>query len=177
MAILEIQHLLPQYIEAMFPRWMGMDLGLYFGLDMGFTNPDDYENDIRMMRHVLIHRPMNYTKVLVSPKTGFTEFQTTQFTMGTRSEYFNKYSDHDSCWRSDGFRWMSDDYFSAAKKFDIIPKDMHCHITFGLCSDPNFVLIDKLEPIRQDDGYVRGYNVKLKGKVKLRDVHKYMPEE
>jgi hypothetical protein len=159
---------------------MGDKLALYFAVDARYHKSGVHDNDLCIMRHVLIHRPANYTKVLVSPKTGFTEFETGRFLYGQSSEYFDKYSDHDSCWRSDGFRFLSDDYFKAAKKLKIpVPNDMESYIGFALLGDPKFVLVDELTKQYQDDrqDYIRGYNVRLKGQIKLRDVHQHIPEE
>jgi hypothetical protein len=183
MSMLSFSHWLPSVIESMFPSWMGRDLGLQFSVDARYWISGRDESEVSIMRHVLIHRPMNYTKVLVSAKTGFTEFELTGFLMGRNTEYLEKHSDHDSCWRSDGFNFLTKDYFEVASNFNIAPVSMESYIGFGICGDPKFVKIKVMEPVYQDDrkDYVKGYNVQLDpevgGKIHLKDIHKYLPKK
>lgn len=183
MSMLSFSHWIPNVIDSMFPSWMGHELGLQLSVDARYWIPGRHEHEVSIMRHILIHRPMNYTKVLVAPTTEFNGFDVIGFLMGRNEEYLEKHSDHDSCWRSDGFNFLTKDYFEVASNFNIAPRDMESYIGFGLCGGPKFVKILNLKPVYQDDrkDYVKGYNVQLdpevNGKIELKDVHKYLPKK
>jgi hypothetical protein len=171
---LDLKHFLPNVIEQFMPRFTDRNVVLYITIDARYTNSKDTSREVAIMRHVLIHRPSNYTKVLVSEDTDFLGLR--DFKYCKSEEYFEKYSDHDSCWRSDGFRFLSDDYFKAAKEVgEEIPKDMHGFISLGLVGGMKFYELEKFEPVKDDD-YTKGYVVKLKRRISMKEISSYMQD-
>jgi len=178
--MIKFSQTLPQFVEAMFSEQMGSSLGLQFSIDARYWRPGYPDCDIVVMRHIIIHRPNNYTKVLVSPKKGFTDLNLSPFLNGGKEEYFEKHSDHDSCWKTDGFQFLSQDYFNASSILRTAPKDMESYIGFGYFGYPKYVHIKKLNPIydvEKHSSYIKGYNIKLNGVVELSAVHQYIGKE
>jgi len=133
-------------VEAMLPRHSDPTLGLLFRLDMGASDYG-YGKDgntrereplhIRRFPNLLFIRPSNYTKVyFYEPEDGRW--------LGLKEVVWELQSDHDSCWRSDGFRNITEIYFDICKpicdRTGCAPKDVSTLI--HLDSDPKYVQLE-----------------------------------
>lgn len=175
---IDLEHFLPNVIEQFMPRFTDHNVVLYITIDARYNNSKNGKEKT-IMRHILIHRPSNYTKVLVSENTDFTGLR--GFRYCKEEEYFVKYSDHDSCWRSDGFRFLAEDYFDAAKDVgEKIPKDIHSFISLGIFGGMKFYEVEKFEAVKEEDrtysNHTKGYNVKLKREIPMKEISNYMQE-
>lgn len=81
----------------------------------------DYEADKRATRfvHILFSRPSNITRVWSHYGREFDRPELHQW---------HNTSNHDSCWRTDGMRHLSDAYFDACDTVnpDVAPRDLSC---------------------------------------------------
>lgn len=117
-------------VEAMLPRFTDRLLVLTMKIDadwhdFGYNEDGDTRvrepTQFRKTHFLVFHRPSNYTKVLhtVIPQIG---------DGGRKSPFCNvpcngkvqlhQLSDHDSCWRSDGMRWVFETFREAWDYFD-----------------------------------------------------------
>ncbi len=110
-------------VEAALP--VGSEYGLYVHVDLRLYNPRDEEQRwCSRNAHFIISRKTNYTKVwcVVNDDWGMPNL-----------DAFAMTSDHDSCWRTDGFQPISTAYFEMAKSLmdaDQAPKDMREWVSF-----------------------------------------------
>jgi len=140
---------LSHVVEAMLPRFSDETLGLLISLDMGASDYGYGEDGntrereplhIRRFPNLLFIRPSNYTKVyFFEPEDG------RWFGVhDNREMVWELQSDHDSCWRSDGFRNITDIYFNICKlicdRTGCAPKDVSTLI--HMCSDPKYVQLE-----------------------------------
>ena len=159
-------------VEAMLPRFSDSELGLLFSFDLGMfdygygedgNTKERKELHVRRFPHMLFVRPSNYTKVYWFESEG----------MGIRSPLYEKglpwqrTSDHDSCWRSDGFTNLPDVYFQMHSKFKnrkIPPNSLHQF--HHLNGDPKYVRLLTHEQLHKDaDQYSKEswiYTINLK---------------
>lgn len=131
-ADMNIEMSVAQIVEAMLPRHSDRNLGLLIQLkmeasDFGYGDdgntierePQHHRQDI----HFLFVRPSNYTKVFVC-MPDFREFRIIDV-----ERVWKQTSDHDSCWRSDGMRDVTDVYFKLCdpicKAKKCAPKDVN----------------------------------------------------
>lgn len=154
-ADMNIELTIAHIVEAMLPRSSDRKLGLLVRLKMETSDFGYGEDGNTLEREPQNHRkelcflfvrPSNYTKVfLFEPKQD--EYCWLHKDNG---QLWNLESDHDSCWRSDGFHRVTDVYFELCdpicKARDCAPKDVH---TFNcLSNDPQYV---ELETFEQND--------------------------
>jgi hypothetical protein len=146
-------------VEAMLPRFSDHKLGLHISLDINFFDHgygrdgntiERKELDVRRSPHLLFVRPSNYTQVY------FFE-DNKKYTLNP-CNIWKQTSDHDSCWRSDGFRDLTDIYFQCAKKFDgrevsgvpMRPCDIHY---FHHMDEPKYVQLITHEQVNKKEVY------------------------
>jgi hypothetical protein len=139
-------------------------------MDWTFFN-NDGENDKQFNRlfTVLFHRPSNYTKVLVK------ESDRPEYIYKNTEILMDKLSDHDSCWKSDGLRWIFKAYVDAwnyFKKYGIEGRDINPFVCFDISGNPAYWKVE-LKPERQENGYIMSYNVKFIEQIKIKNVEKY----
>jgi len=178
-------------VEAMLPKFSDPKLCLVMCVDLSWTDhgyDEDGNTKIRDTRKfgknlwVVFHRPNNYTKVLVSDKDLLLRFYKSSTSTEIPEYNFKQFSDHDSCWRSDGFRWMFEtfveawDYFD---QFDIegrkIDPMVHWNVFGG---KPSYWLIDYIEPVDHEELWTSDYVIKFKEKISLVEAaFKYMPND
>lgn len=171
-----------QTVEAMLPRFSPQNMVLTMKVearwdDYGFAEDGNTKirDDSRFHKEffLVFHRPHNYTKVLMMenpdrgnkglslPKAG--EFQMKQL------------SDHDSCWRSDGFRWVFQTFVEAWDFFKEeigiegrnIDPSFHYSIFRG---EPQLWFINKLELADPSDRWCSDYIVEFDRKIEMEDV-------
>jgi ribosomal protein S15P/S13E len=156
MLSMKIEHALTAIVEAMLPRFSSPDIALRIILDL---SDDDYDTNKHTRSTIifLIHRPSNYTKVLVQYN-----FNNGIKRLDTNTEcYFKKYSDHDSCWKTDGFVVLSEHWHNVERHFEKHPKDIYNFYNFSVFVPIKIVKLKKLEPVK-DKKYssdIIGYNI------------------
>lgn len=173
-----------QIVESMLPCFHDRNICLGMKIQMEWTDygyADDGNTKIRDTskfdkEYVLIfHRPSNYTKVLFKDISGKRTYR-----LDEQEMEMEQLSDHDSCWRSDGMRWIFQTFCKAWKYFeeevgiegrDISPM-VHMDIFGG---SPTYYHIEKLERKDMEDRYNSPYLVKLDRKIEMHEISNYMP--
>ena len=151
-------------VEAMLPRFSDRNLGLYINLqielsDFGYgADGNTREREPMSARseiHMLFVRPSNYTQVYALVER-WNDRKEMKYVLNGNNKYeWTRTSNHDSCWRSDGFRPLNNEYFHLASQFDgreksgkkIPPCDYSKfnHINY----DPEYVEVD-IQPANPD---------------------------
>jgi len=107
-----------EMVEAMLPKFSPKNIILTFGLKFDWSHySENGEENKQFIKKFLvaIHRPDNYTKVMVKE---LSEKETFFHSITKDSELeFNLESDHDSCWRSDGFQFIFNGWIEAEEYF------------------------------------------------------------
>lgn len=172
-------------VEAMLPRFSDPKLVLVMCVDMHWTDhgyAEDGNTKVRDKRSfqkkwwLVFHRPNNYTKVLV------TDQELSHFNLDSEPIQFKQYSDHDSCWTSDGMRWMFQTFADAWEYFDKYGVEgreidpMVHWLVFG--GKPTYWLVDSIEPVDKEERWTTDYIVKFDKKIPITEAaYKYMPDE
>lgn len=125
---------------------------------------------------VVFHRPNNYTKVLV------TDQELKSFTLDKEPIQFKQYSDHDSCWRSDGFRWMFQTFVEAWDFFDkevgIEGREIDPMVHWSVFSGkPTYWLAESITPVDPNERWTTDYIIKFKKQLSVKQAAEYMPDE
>ena len=138
----------------MLPRFSDKDLGLAITLDL---REDNYNtNTSRTIVQFIFKRPSNYTLVLANYSfNNFREYANPKYFIVP----FAKQSNHDSCWRSDGLSVLSTHRDNMLEYYNE-NRNIFKFYTFSIFQPIQYVKFDIFEPIKNDDGYVIGYNVK-----------------
>lgn len=108
-----------EMIETILPRFSPKDIILTFGLKFDWSYySEDTDGNKQFIKKFLvaIHRPSNYTKVMTKE---LSEKESIFYSITPNSEiefYLESY--HDSCWRSDGFRFVFNGWLEALKYFE-----------------------------------------------------------
>jgi hypothetical protein len=172
-------------VEAMLPTFSDPKLVLVMCVDMSWTDygyGEDGNTKIREQRSfkkklwLIFHRPNNYTKVL-----GTTQ-ELNHFNLNKEPINFTQFSDHDSCWRSDGFNWMFKTFTEAWDYFDQfgvegreIDPMVHWHVFGG---KPSYWLVENIEPVDKKERWTTDYVVKFDKKIGIVEAaFKYMPDD
>jgi hypothetical protein len=132
-------------VEAMLPRFTDRNLVLTMKIDSNWQdfgyNEDGNTKDreptqFRKTHFLVFHRPSNYTKVLMVEIPQERDPEDNPFVHLPCSGEFQmkQLSDHDSCWRSDGMRWVFKTFCEAWDYFD----DMELPGLEGRKIDPMF---------------------------------------
>jgi len=154
---------IPSVVEAMLPRFSHEKLGLMITLDLRDNCYDEYDTtkdrsaatDMRF----IFHRPSNYTKVLINYK--FNSFHDTKNNPRFNIVYFEKHSDHDSCWRSDGMRILNIHRNNVEKYMGINYNETSPFYSFSIFEPITYVRFQTIEPVKDEDNYITGYNIKV----------------
>ena len=119
---LDSEMVIASVVEAMLPRFSDNELGLLISVrmdmhDFGYgSDGNTFERDelcVSQVINLLFVRPGNYTQVY----SNVTEFNKWNSLYNNDKIKWIFESDHDSCWRSDGLRILTDSYFKMADKF------------------------------------------------------------
>lgn len=168
---------IPSIVEAMLPRFSSEKIGLSVTLDL---RDDDYDTDkdAATTCRLLFHRPSNYTKVLVNYT--FNEFNNHATDPRYNIVYFEKHSDHDSCWKSDGLRILDIHWKNVHQHFSKHPSKLSNFYSFSIFDTIGYVEFEKFEPVKETggafDGYVKGYNIKIKRKIPISEIGNFIKE-
>ena len=102
---INLDNSLAAMVEAMLPLFSPANLGLVIQLDLRASN-NETDKSVANLITFIFQRPSNYTKVLVKR----TEFRCDPWLLKGQEIVMELASDHDSCWRSDGFRILNEDW-------------------------------------------------------------------
>jgi ribosomal protein S15P/S13E len=159
MLSINFDQVIPSIVEAMLPRFSPKDIALAITLDLRDTDysEDHKEDSTATICRFLFHRPSNYTKVLVN--YNFNNFHDDVYPQCTPLRY-EKHSDHDSCWRSDGLRILSTHWQNVQDHFNKHPKDISQFYSFSIFDSIKYVRLIKFDAIKQkEDNWIRAYSV------------------
>jgi hypothetical protein len=170
-------------VEAMLPCFSDPKLALVMCVSLSWNDHGYDEDGNTKIREesqfkkdiwLVFNRPTNYTKVLVTDK------KLNPLSLDKDPIQFKQYSDHDSCWRSDGFSWMFETFVEAWDYFDKhgiegrkIDPMVHWSIFRG---KPTYWLVD-LKPVDREERWTTDYIVKFNKPLSLQKAVKYMPKE
>lgn len=174
-------------VEAMLPCFSDPKLVLLMQVDFSWTDHGFDEDGNTQIREpisfkkkiwLVFQRPNNYTKVLVTDKV------ISPVSLNTMPIQFKQYSDHDSCWRSDGFSWMFQTFVEAWDYFDThglegrkIDPMVHWSVFGG---KPSYWLVESIKPVETDreDRWTTDYIIKFDKKIPITEAaYKYMPDQ
>ena len=182
-------------VEAMLPRFSSRDVVLTMKInvdwhDFGYDKEDGNtqvreQSQFRKEIFLVFHRPSNYTKVLMLeiPKRDYNnEDKLKLHHLPSSGEYqMKQLSDHDSCWRSDGMRWVFQAFVDAWDYFDkeigIEGRDvdpMFGYSIFG--GGPQYWKINKLELVDPSDRWSGDYIIEFDKKIGLDEISEYMQD-
>jgi hypothetical protein len=186
-----------QTVEAMLPRFSHRHLVLAMKIDADWHDygygPDGNTlireaSKFRKTFFLVFHRPSNYTKVLM--------VEVPQNRDHTKNPYIHvpcsgkitmkQLSDHDSCWRSDGMRWVFQTVVDAWEFFDTKEEpflsgrdiDPSFHYSIFQGAPTYWLLKDYPRPVSEDPNnrWVTDYILDFDRQIQMHEVSKYMPQ-
>lgn len=177
-------------VEAMLPCFSDPKLILFMIVDLHWTDhgyAEDgntkvrVESSFRKKIKLIFQRPNNYTKVFLSEDDddGFSVYMNSK--KAKKPIQFKQCSDHDTCWRSDGFNWMFQSFVEAWDFFKTknvegreIDPMVHWSIFGG---KPTYWLLDSIEPIDKEERWTTDYMIKFDKPISIQKAVNYMPKE
>lgn len=179
-----IESMLVTIVESMLPQFHDKKIGLIMALSFDWNSMKSNGEPVGRFtrKHMLLfHRPTNYTKVLYRD---ITDVDTPLFLfirdLKPNPLRMKLLSDHDTCWRSDGLRWIFQTFCDAWEYFDDIKVDGRKedpNIRFmPHAGEPHYRYVD-LRPDYNCKDHVRDVYVNVQGAVPLRDISQYMPKQ
>jgi len=168
---IDLTQTIPSIVETMLPKYSDPSLGLLITLDLR-DNCYETNKSAATILYFLFQRPSNYTKVLVKYK--FNEWLDCSSDPIYNETYYTKYSDHDSCWKSDGLKIFTEHYNNISTYFNEHPGKLSSFYSFSLHNAIKYVKFEKFEPVTQENDYIKGYNVSIREIINLQDVHNYL---
>lgn len=179
-----------QTVEAMLPCFHDRNICLamkikmhwnYYPLEQSVKqdniNRDNFTKTFRKIVFVVFHRPTNYTKVLYRDITNVQHFF-----IDKKQMEMKQMSDHDSCWSSEGMKWIFESFMEAwsyFEKFGIegrkIEPSFHYDIFHGA---PAYYHLEKLEIKNKyrDFRNVSDYIVKIGKQIPVSQISQYLKE-
>ena len=163
-----------QTVESMLPTWHDENicLGMKIKMDWDYHHENEelsFDKEIL----VLFRRPMNYTQVLLLDVTE-ERFSSPSFL----DLEMKQMSYHDSCWRSDGMRWIFKSFCEAwdfFEKHGIEGRDINPMFHYSIFGGaPAYYKIEKWEKDKEDDFK---YHVKLGEKIPMNKISQYMKND
>ena len=169
-------------IEAMLPRFSNQEVGLHFILRLSFDDfgfAKDGNTQTRKEWHksfnieYLIHRPSNYTKVLVRvTKDNLRDSLNEPYEMELAS-------DHDSCWKTDGFDHLFQCLKEAMQQHE---ENTGCEWfgnaigfhSFEFCGSPKYIKLKTIKPKDPADNYNRSRIVVAEKTMSIKEAAKYL---
>jgi hypothetical protein len=168
-------------VEAMLPRGTDRNilLTMIVVMDWEYFSKDG-EHDLRYRREFLVafHRPSNYTKVLLHE---LKKSEDQQPPYNSAVVIFKQMSNHDSCWRSDGLRWIFKtindawDFFEKTGRFTTEQtRRIDPHVGWSIFGGgPRYWLISDLKLVDPSQ-HMSDYSVKFERKISLKEISQYM---
>jgi hypothetical protein len=173
--------MLEYIIESFLPTFTN-NIALTFGISLLWES-FEVGKEGRFQKKLLLvaYRPSNYTKILLYELDNKETFF--HLLVKNNKIDFRLESDHDSCWRSDGFTFLNkvqneaEKYFLKNYKLDIRDKghvsSFHTFDLFG--GKPKFFNID-IEKVKDDNyiktGMSRSYKITFKNEMKISYIEK-----
>lgn len=167
-----IDNALSTIVEAMLPKFSPANIGLLVQLDLRASN-NKMDKTIATLVTFIFQRPSNYTKVLVKR----TDFHEDPWLFKDKEIVMDLASDHDSCWRSDGFLILNKDW---DEKVHILGhparnKNVYFHNSFSVFEPIKYLKFKKFEVDRDErkvnfiiEDFISTEEI-LKGGVDVRD--------
>ena len=184
-----------QTVEAMLPTWHDRHMVLTMKIDADWHDFGYHPDGNTLIREaskfrktffLVFHRPMNYTKVLMMeiPQPPYDKKHGILQRMPCAGElHMKQLSDHDSCWRSDGMRWVFNTFVEAWNFFDnkklphldgrSIDPMFHYSIFGGI---PQYWLIKNLIRVDESDQWCSDYIIEFDRKVLPHEISEFMPK-
>jgi hypothetical protein len=171
-------------VEAMLPTFSDSKLVLTMCVSLSWTDygfAEDGNTQVRDTRKfnkdvwLVFYRPNNYTKVLMR------EEKLSPFELEGKSIQFKQLSDHDSCWRSDGMRWLFESFVEAwdyFDKFEVEGREIDPMVGWDIFGgSPTYWLVESIEPVDKKERWTTDYIIKFDKKISLQKAaYKYMPD-
>jgi hypothetical protein len=177
------------FVESMLPTFSDKKLGLHMIVKFSFN---DYgkENEFGIVRkawhktyavELLFIRSSNYTRVLGR----FNDYSNKEFRnmkRGNNEVILKQYSDHDSCWRTDGFSEFFQCFLKAVESYEnemglkFSNKNISQFNTFDMCGKPTYVEIENCECLDKNNRWTSDYKVKINRTLTIKEAANYMPE-
>lgn len=161
--IQSVRSVICSFVESMLPRHrnIGLRLVLKCSLDHWSDLPGADIHESRDLE-LLFHRPYNYTKV----------YGRLREVRKAPPEIWEKFSDHDSCWRDEAFNKINELFYeqmltSFTEKginYPDIKQDIQISIFEG---GPEFVSVESAEAIDKDKTYPKFYRLSIGRKLQV----------
>lgn len=170
-----------QTVESMLPCGTDRKVALGMIVDMVWhyypESDSDHQEEEQFRKQVLIlfHRPSNYTKVLFKDVT---DMRTHEFLQTKEPIHMEQKSDHDSCWRSDGMRWIFKTFCEAWEYFDqfgIEGRDIDPSFHYSIFNGSPAYYFIEFEKQDKSNYYCFDYMVKIGKKIPMHEISQYMP--
>lgn len=166
-------------VENFLPRFSNKDICMTMTLRMDWNYYKNGKNDISFHKNhfLLFNRPSNYTKVLYKDVSEYRIFYPD---MQEEDLVMEILSDHDSCWRFDGMRWIFKSFTQAWDFFEekgIEGREISPFVHWDLSGEPAYRHLLKLEPFNKEESWNGEYFVKVGKKIYMDEISKYMPKE
>ena len=165
-----------QTVETMLPRFSSRDICLTMKVAMEWTHYHknaEKQTSFRKEVFLIFHRPSNYTKVL------YKDISDNQRFYIPSDIKMKQLSDHDSCWRSDGMRWVFESFCEAWDYFEkhgIDGRQIEPIFRWsGFQGAPRYHQIH-LELENKSDRWNSDYNVLIGEKIEMNEIGEYMPK-
>ena len=178
-------------VESMLPTFSDKRLGLYLKVQFNYTDhgfgPDGNTQERegfskRYEVELLFIRPSNYTKVLGRVLDWDIDdlFDSVTYNYG-KTMLLKQYSDHDSCWRSDGFSEFHNTFTKALKSYKTQFRcDWHRDnmSEFHHIDKIKYVEIETADSVKEshENRYCRDYLVKIKKELSVIEAANLMPK-
>jgi len=184
---MDLKSTISDIVESMLPRF-SVNLGLHMIIKLNFHDYGEskLEKITRKVWHktyaieLIFIRFANSTKVL-GRSYDYLDSHKVKTLRNTSDEVILKqYSDHDSCWREDGFSEFSQCFIKAVESYenDMGIKFSNNNVsqfnTFDICGNPTYVEID-YECIDIKNRWTSDYKVKVNKQLTIQEAATYMP--
>ena len=175
---IKLDKVIPTIVETMLPRFTDSKIGLMITLDLRddfYSNKDD-ENDksAASIMQFIFHRPNNYTRVLVDYK--FNNFYDDHHKVFIEGQRYKQTSNHDSAWRVDGLLILNRHFENVENYFNMSSNKISSFYTFSMSNLISYIEFEKMKEIKKDNSFPKFYNVKIRRKVPLSEIHEYLPK-
>lgn len=162
---IELDKIIPTIVEAMLPRFSHEKLGLVFFIDCAHSLfKKDETIDARTNIAILVNRSSNYTKVFSLAKgDGIKGFSGSRAINLLEENSFTIESDHDSCWRTDGFSFLRKiETFEMLNCCQLAKSSLNPSFYINI-SEIKFVELEYITPLdEKQDRYKTPYKIKCR---------------
>lgn len=164
-----------QTVESMLPRFSSEEICLRMIIDASWSYylNEGKETSFKKSIMLIFYRPNNYTKVL------YKDITDDPHAHHTRDYIMMKLlSDHDSCWRTDGMRWISKLFYDSWNFFDkhgIHGRDIEPSFHFSIFGgEPQYRKLEYLKLQDSKDNSELDYKLMLGERIKMNTISRFM---